>query len=890
FIWFATFDGLCRYDGYDVIRYKHDPDDLNSLSSDSVMCLIEGKNGLFWIGSTNGIDSFDPATEKVTHYICMDNTNPDSLQLGMIVEICEDRYGNIWGGTRTGGLAKLAPKTGQFSFYKYASDDPSSIRTDYISSIFEDRSGNLWIGTGYNCLNLFDRNTDSFRRFTYSVHPDSTMIYYGSINSIMEDSEGKLWMLSVSGLTEFNRETEQFQSHILDNPKAYNGINDERIDQGYIYPAGICDDKEHGIIWISSQAGLFQYNKSEEYYIYFQNSFNNPKSLTYNETTSLLLDKSGVLWVGTAGYGINTYTPISKRFNKYSFDSRASNRITVRSIRSIITTVDGRFLWIGGYSGANKINRETGEIISHFPAPIYSMCIDPDDPENIMWLGLDGSGLIKASLSGKPDRNFLLDPDDPILAGTIYAQIVDRDGYLWFGADNGLYKLNRKTEKAIRYTNIPNDQYSLSENCVRTILINDKNELWIGTDNGMNKLDPETERFTRFMHDPNDSMSISSGAILSITKGREGIFWIGTSGGGLNKFDPKTEQFSHYTTNDGLLDNTVYAALEDNDGNLWLSSNKGITKFNPETGNVQNYRKNDGLQDDEFNAAAYYKSNSGEMFFGGINGLNAFYPENIKDNETIPPIAITKLEIANKAVPVGKVTDSRTILDKVISSAEEIELTHKDHMFSLEFAALDYIASDKNEYAYMLDGLEDDWIFVKNRRYVTYTSLPAGDYTFKVKGSNNDGIWNEEGASLKIRIKPPYWKTTWFISINIILALGTAVLLVYWRFTFLKKRNILLQEKVEERTTELRTKSEELEVKVLELENSIDRVNKLEGLLPICSACKRIRLKETESKKQENWIQIEKYISDRTDADFSHGICPECIKELYPDIYKKGSS
>ena len=344
-----------------------------------------------------------------------------------------------------------------------------------------------------------------------------------------------------------------------------------------------------------------------------------------------------------------------------------------------------------------------------------------------------------------------------------------------------------------------------------SLFIDSSNTLWIGTTYGLNQFDYEKEIFTRHFHDPADNNSISSNFINSIFQDSSGTLWIGTDGGGLNKMIPGSKKgapprFINYTVKNGLPNNVVLDILQDDQGNLWLSTNNGLSRFSLKDTTFRNYNITDGLQDNEFNDGAAFKSKSGELFFGGDNGVNIFYPENLKDNRYIPPIVITDFQIFNQSVPVGEWSDGISILEETITETKRITLSNKYNIFSFQFSALNYISTEKNQYAYKMEGLEKNWNYVGDRRFVTYTTLPPGDYVFSVKGSNNNGFWNEEGTHLKIRITPPFWQTWWFriLVITIILAL----IVVFYRIrTFhikqtniqLEEKNILLNKQIQER-------------------------------------------------------------------------------------------
>jgi len=363
----------------------------------------------------------------------------------------------------------------------------------------------------------------------------------------------------------------------------------------------------------------------------------------------------------------------------------------------------------------------------------------------------------------------------------VWSIYEDKSATLWIGTwGEGLNKFDRQKEQFRHYKHDANDPNSLSNNYVFSIYEDRSATLWIGTRVGVNKFDRQKEQFSHYKHDANDPNSLSNNYVVSIYEDKSATLWIGTSGG-LNKFDRQKEQFSNYREKDGLPNNVIYGILEDNIGNLWMSTNKGLSKFNLQTEEFRNYDVKDGLQSNEFNEA-YFKSKSGvlpsgvspsgKMFFGGINGFNAFFPDSIKDNPHIPPIVITDFQIFNKEAK----------LDKHISSVKKLELSYKDYVFSFEFAALNYTSPEKNQYAYQMQGFDEDWVYCGTRRYVSYTNLDPGDYIFRVKGSNNDRVWNEEGTSINLTIVPPFWQTWWFR----VLAVFTVALLIVFIFSWRK--------------------------------------------------------------------------------------------------------
>ncbi|HLP60260.1 MAG TPA: two-component regulator propeller domain-containing protein, partial [Candidatus Deferrimicrobium sp.] len=414
--------------------------------------------------------------------------------------------------------------------------------------------------------------------------------------------------------------------------------------------------------------------------------------------------------------------------------------------------------------GLDCFERKTGFYSHYRSAPNRANSLSHDivrqvyeDRLGTLWLGTNGGGLNAFDRQTKTFKVYQSEPQNPrsLSHNELRCIYEDRNGLLWIGTNGGgLNKFNRETNDFTRYRYDENNPQSLSNDFVRCMCEDRQGNFWIGTQGGgLDKFDRQHEVFTHYKHNHYDSNSLSNDFVFCLHEDTSGILWIGTWGGGLNRFDPETATFSYFGTADGLPSNAIYGILEDDQGNLWISSTRGLSKFNPKDRSFKNYTERDGLQSDEFNGGSYYKSRRGEMFFGGINGFNAFYPDQIKDKRDIAPIVITAFKKLNKDVQ----------LTKPISELKELTLSHNDYFFSFEFAALDYTAPQKNRYAYRMEGLDNDWITTDAaKRFASYTTLSPGTYTFRVKGSNNDGVWNEEGAALKIIITPPFWKTLWF--------------------------------------------------------------------------------------------------------------------------------
>ena len=498
--------------------------------------------------------------------------------------------------------------------------------------------------------------------------------------------------------------------------------------------------------------------------------------MSHDEVYAIYEDLAGVIWIGTYGGGISKYDRNRKRFRLYRHDPSDPNSLNTSFIWSIHEDEEG-ILWVGTHGGGiNRYDRRNGEFTNfvHDPGDPYSLSnnivrVIYFDRSGTFWIGTHGGGLNRFDRRTEKFTSYQHDPADP--ASLSHQEIrwiyEDKAETLWICTNGGgLNAFDRNTGKFTRYRADPHDPHSLSSDFTRVVLEDGWGTFWVGTHGGgISIFDRENGIFTQLRADPHDPHSLNSDHILSLFEDSSGVLWIGTWDGGLNRFDRGNKTFKAYTVQDGLPSNAVYGILEDSHGNLWLSTNNGLSKFDPRNETFKNYKVRDGLQSNEFNGNSFHESRSGEMFFGGIGGFNAFYPDEIVDNPYIPPVVITSFQKLNREVK----------LDVSISEVEELVLSYKDYVFSFEFAALDYSVPEKNKYAHKMEGLDRDWVYTDaSKRFASYTTLPPGHYVFRVKGSNNDGVWNEEGTWINITITPPFWMTWWFRTPVLMLILGIA--------------------------------------------------------------------------------------------------------------------
>jgi ligand-binding sensor domain-containing protein/signal transduction histidine kinase len=796
YMWFGTEDGLNKYDGNQFAVYQHDPEDPLTLSDGYVSAIYEDRNGDLWIGTRSGLDRFDRTTGTFTHFQ-HDPDDPKSLGGTWVTAIHEDLSGNLWVGTIT-GLDLLDRDTNHFVHYRYAPNDPSTLSDDFVRVIYEDRDGELWVGTNSG-LDLFDRTSETFDHYLYDPR-DLHSLSNDQVTAIHEDREGTLWVgTEAGGLNQLNRASNTFirHQHSSENP---NSLSHNRV-------LAILED-DAGRLWIGTQNGLDQLDRDRNRFIHYLHDPGDLHTLSSNTIWSIFEDRTGVLWFGTYGGGLNKYNRSTDQFILYQQRPDLPNSLSENMIWSICEDQND-ILWIGTFNGGlNKLDRnsDTFTVYQHDPSDPTSIGSNDvrailDDHTGTLWVGTN-AGLDQFDSETETFTHYRHDPQDPssISDGQVRTLYEDAVGNLWVGTrTGGLNLFDRATKTFIRYQHDPNDPASLSDDRVWSIYEDSSGKLWVGTLGGINVLDPSSQHFTRYLHDPDDPQSLSNNAIFSFQEGPAGNFWIGTWGNGLDRFDPVTQTFTHFTEKDGLPNNVIYGIEVDREGYLWISTNRGLSKLDPRTETFRNYDISDGLQDNEFNVGAHFRSDRGEMFFGGISGFNAFYPEQIKDNPHPPPIVITSFAKFNQKV--------RTDL----SEGEHLQLSYKDNFISFEFAALDYTAPEKNQYAYMLEGFDKEWVNAGTRRYASYTNLSGGSYVFRVKGSNSDGVWNEEGIAVRITVTPPIWETWWFRGILLLVLIGGGIGGYRLRIRNIERHSQELEKQVEDRTREIERRTQELE-------------------------------------------------------------------------------
>ncbi len=788
YMWFGTQDGLNQYDGYAFISYRHEPFDENSLGTSSIVEILE-YNGSIWIATfSDGLYRFEPDGRFINYR--PDQHGKETIGSDLIDDI-NIFNGNFWIPTNN-GLIRFDPESGESRRYTHDPDDPSSIPSNLIESVTVDKNGQFWLGCEKGLI-CFDPDKETFALHTIERSRKT------SANSIMYltfiDSHETIWVASYGGLEQFDPATGTFRNIFTGHP--FDSIN------------CIAED-EDGFLCIGTRGnGFIRLDPKSFRYETYKHDRMNAASISSDEIKSLYCDEFGTIWIGTINGGVNKVKKRAIQFANYG-ELTGSLSLNTRLVYTVLEDSEG-IIWAGtGGGGLNKIDLKHGKTTYYVNDPADNNSISHntvlsllEDSEGLFWVGTAGGGFrILDRETGKFHHYAINDKFVYPNSSYILGMMEDDQGRIWFSTPHGLNRIDKESGLVHLFAHNPSDPSSISSNYVLSTFQCSSGDIFVGTNNGLNIYNPEDDSFTKFKHDINDPSSISDNIAWQIFEDSKDRIWVGTWGGGLNEFDRKTGEFRHYTTKDGLPNNVVYGILEDNAGNLWLSTNEGISRFDPETKNFRNYASDDGLICDEFNMGACHITENGAMYFGGMYGFTSFNPDTIERNKVIPKVLITSFSGSGK----------KNINLNQMPYVDEIVLPFDQNSFSIEFASLDFTSPAKNRYRYRLEGFDTHWIEADQRRSAWYTDLRPGEYRFRALGSNSDGVWNTEGATLRILISPPFWATLWFK----ILLVGMAAALATGVYTF---RVGLL----EERSKRLRSLTDHLHSAIETERNHISR-------------------------------------------------------------------
>ncbi len=799
FLWFGTNAGLNRYDGYNFKSFLNNPEDSQSISSNIIWSLYEDRKSFIWAGTKNGdLCRYDVSTESFKNWKIESSENNENG----ITSIFEDQSGFIWIGTYRNGLYRLNISTNKFEHWHAQRDNPNSLSNNFVTAIVQDSEGSLWIST-YNGLDRFNPNLNSDFFEHYYFYPDEVNIPGKNLIWNLNKStfeKNTIWVCSLQGLFKFNTISKNFIPIKLPDSNALQFGNSVSMVSEVTF-----GDKKY--LWVGTYGGLIHIDLDTESSERLTADGTSKSELLSNEIHKTMVDNSGVLWIGT-NKGLNYLTLKSERFNSTGIEQkglRLLSELNKKDIFAITQTADG-YVWFGsskGLFGLNMLENESDLFTIPGIEKLNIWSLYPGESDNL-WIGTYGHGLIELDLRSRKLKTKKISNPDYATTAFEYIKAIhqDRNGLLWAGFwGGGLAKLDLKTNRIAFYRNIPDDPSSLSFDDVWVIHEDQKGRIWIGTDGGgLNLYDPQKNTFYRWTTDRPASVRLSSNIIHCIfesTKHKsldnkdETILWIGTSAG-LNKLviknDTSSSELSELnldlkiiSINNGVKDNSIESIIEDEKGNLWIGKNSGISVFNPTSNTFTEYSANDGLIGNSFNAAAALKIENGIMFFGSTAGVVFFNPMEISSSDYSPPVLITDFQIFNQSVIIGK--DSPLKIS--ITKTKQISLSYTQSVFSFQFAALDYNSPESIQYAYKMEGFDKEWIYCGSRRFVTYTNLDRGEYVFRVKATNSDGIWNEKGTQIAITINPPFWATWWAYSIYILMFIS---LLLFLRSVEIKRR------------------------------------------------------------------------------------------------------
>lgn len=789
YLWVGTDVGLDRFDSYNVKKYRHTENLAGSISSDVVKCIYEDREKNLWFGTSDGLNLFNPLKDNFEVFR-NDPSNIKSLNSNSITGIIEDKSGYLWIVTDGSCLNRWDGEKQEFNRYPFAEQKSGlSERPSRMAAI--DSKGFIWICSLDPGIIRFDPANGSFTRFE-DQFVDSNVFSY---KSIFIDSQDKIWIVTDgSGFSSYDHSMNEFEHFRVSNDGS--GSNSNLV-------LDVIPENDRFLLLAVDQGGINRFDKLTKKFEYIMFDYSNDNGLNNNGIWCFHRDREGVLWIGTSGGGINYYNPSGERFKIFTHNINNPKSLSYNFTINLFEDHSG-LIWVGTDGGGlNVFDPETGnfEVFRHDPSDPFSISGNvvrgiAEDKDHNMWIGTWEAGLNKFDRKTRKFTRYMPDINDnkSISNKTIWNLIIDHNNVLWISIYNiGIdrFEIGKGVTRRFR----PDSQVpgSLSGSNSWFFYEDSDKRMWICTQNGLDLYDPTSDSFKVF-HFPDDNIG-------SFYKDNKGYIWVGSTTKGLFMCDTNGTILKTYDVSNVLPNNRIHAITQDGNGNIWISSNNGLTRINPEIQSIRNYAKEDGLQGDQFFQQSFVKTRGGELYFGGYSGFNSFHPDSLKENLLVPQIYITDFQIFNKPVIYGAPGSQ---FQTHISEASEIELKWDQSVFSFSFVAINYTHPEKNQYKYRMEGFEKEWNTTDAlRRHVTYTNLDPGEYTFKVQASNNDGIWNDKGVSLKIIILPPWWETLWF-RLGVILALIFIVIAIFLtRLRQLRKQTKLLEHTVATKTAEL---------------------------------------------------------------------------------------
>ncbi len=992
FLWIGTYEGLNRYDGLSFKVYKADPTDSTSLVENLVRTIIEDRENNLLIGTNNGLCLYNRVNDRFLNYRINELSPLRGIDC-VIIKIREDSLRNLWLATNV-GLIYFDRNKNTIKRYMYDPNNPGSLSNNEVEDVYIDKDGRLWVTTQKG-LNVFQPETGTFVHIVHSESKQDDLLNTFFI-CITQDREGNLWFGSTDGLfclrNNSNIQTTKL-IHYQYNPADNYSLSNNRVKCLYI------DENEN--LWIGTEnGGINLFDKKNKRFLHYRHDEYDPKSLNKENIQAIYQDRTKNLWVCTFTGGLNLASKNNDAIIHYKSLPGALLSLSHNTVSSFLEDHLGQ-IWVGTDGGGlnlfeKNINRFVRYNVENSRLSSNTILCMIEDSKNNIWMGTWAGGIIQYDKRTNSFKSYTTKNSD-IPDNNIFTILEGDHDDLWLGSfEKGLIHYDIKENKFTKYVRTDS---STDYSYIIKIVKDNAGRLYIGSSDGFQIFYPDKNHFISYSHDPNNINSLSHRSVLDILVENDSCVWIGTENG-LNQFNPNNGSFILFSKKDGLPDNDIKGLVFDKSGLLWITTNNGVCRYNQKTKDFKNFFKSDGLQSNEFFFRSTFRTKDGVLLIGGTNGFNMIYPEKMIKNMNIPQVLITDFKIFNEPVKLGL---DGSPLEKQISESEQLVLSHKQSVLTFTFACMDFTAPEKNQYAYMMGNFDKKWIYSGNKREATYTNLDPGEYTFRVKASNNDGVWNEQGTSIRIIINPPFWKTWWFQLLSIISCIIAVIIFYMIRTNAIRKRNKELEINVENRTQELADKKnllqtvmdlvpdsiyvkdrdhrfilnnyahisslgaktqEELtgktdfdffpkdkvenyhkdediimetgkpiinkeesgvnpltdevncvltskvqfknnqnelqgivgisrvinerkkieaerELLINELQEALADVKMLSGLVPICANCKKVR------DDKGYWTQVEAYVQKRSDAKFTHSICPDCLAKLYPDVAKK---
>ncbi|MDN4502498.1 ATP-binding protein [Alteromonadaceae bacterium BrNp21-10] len=802
YIWMVTQEGLSRYDGYQLLSFTHNPQQANSLSSDNVRIVVEDNKKRLWIATDGGgLNLYNPARQNFTQWQAADHSNKAPTS-NRIRTMFFDLEGMIWLGYNDGNFSRFDPELNSFEHFNSRQLLPEITNDAAITSIIDDGS-TIWLATNGNGLLKFDKKTSSLSHW---FSGSATPLFSDRLTQVFIDNQQRLWLASYdAGVSMINPQKTNFRQWQRQENQIHSlGANLAH----YIYQ----DNQQR--IWVATEAGVSIWNGRNEFL-----NYSSADGLAHDKVLSILQDASGLMWLGTF-HGLTN--SIEVPFEQID-NGLASN--VIMGFAETTSTAGDISIWVASYGGLTRLNQD-GEIQQVINKTTQTKLQDARvmtarGDNNMLWFGMRAGGLGRLNVDNDHIDYFTHDTNNPksLSFNGVTSVFPDSAGNIWVGTyGGGLNFLKAGSDEFVHYRHQTDNPRSLNSDKVLAIYQLLDGTMVVGTVSGINLLNPQTLDFDRVEHQAENFDSLSAPMAWTFYQDKKAQLWVGTQGGGLNQWQAtdiqqRHNKFVRYGSFNGLPSSHIYSILDDDNGHLWLSSTQGLTRMDLNTGKMRHFDNYQGLKDSEFNHGAGFKDSRGYMYFGGNSGVVRFHPNDIKDNQVVPPVVLIRIKKLNEQV----------WFDVPYQELQGLKLNYQDYFISFEFAALDYNAPGLNQYRYQLEGLDSDWIELEHRRLATFTNLPAGDYVLRAQASNHQGLWNTEGVALPLTVLPPPWKTWWAYSLYTLL-IALIVMYFIWRYQQKRQREIQqlieLEAKVEERTGELRLANKQLELSMLETDKA----------------------------------------------------------------------